>query len=141
MIVQILRAEFLDAAIVGIADERRQTVRLRVRRHEIEHPLEALPRRLRNGAPRLLEQQEAGQKQFEHEAVIRRGRFVVDTVGIDLRFDLVGQDPFTGLEPPRAIRRVAEQHAHENQADRVAEIVIAVDVRGLEIPARRTRRA
>ena len=60
MVVQILHAEFLDPAIVRIADERRQTVRLRVRRHEIEHPLEALPRRLRNGAPRFLEQQEAG---------------------------------------------------------------------------------
>ena len=44
MVVDRLRPELLHPAIVGVADERREAVRLGVGLDELQHPLEPSPR-------------------------------------------------------------------------------------------------
>ena len=140
MIIEVLLTQLLHPAVVGVADERHRTVGLCVGGHELEHAFESRPAFRRDADAGALERQIGGQKQLEHEAVIRSRRFVVDAVLVHLRQDLLGEDGVAGVEPAAAVGRIPEQDAEQNQPDTVAEIMVAVDVRGFEVSSRRIRR-
>src|SRR6185295_825235 len=133
MIVRLLGSENLNASIVGIADERRETVRLRVGGDELAHPFETRPA----FGPRLVaaprQKQVRGQETLQHQPVVGRRQLEVDAVSRGLVEDFLFDDRTAERQPSARRSRALEEAAEEDEPDAVAQVVVAVQVRLFEM--------
>ena len=100
---------------------------------ELEHAAEARDPLRRHSVAVQIEQEVAGQKSFEDEAVIRRGLFEVDAVLARLAEDLRVDHRLAGLQPLPPLRCRPEERSEKHETDGVAQVVIPVHLAPLEM--------
>ena len=127
-------AERQVAAVVGVADLRRQAIGARVSGHEREHRVKTLTirarRRVRREHRRRLD---PAHGQLSHQPVIRDRGLVVAAVGPDLVAELSGDLGDGEPRPAPPLAPAAEQRRDREQPDHVGQVVISPNGRPLEM--------
>ena len=121
-------AEDVQPPVVGVSNLRHQSIRSQDGQHERKHSLQAGTVRLGQRTAVELREPFAGEKQFQHQPVVRHRRLVVSAVLEDLHLHLL-LEPLAALaQPTLPNRQVGKNDAEAVQPDDVAQKVVAGDL-------------